>query len=295
MKKRIISCITVSLYIVSLLCMSVSAVGMTAETGQIINSTGLNELNVRLVVNSYFEQRLAYLKGECDEIAVVNIPMGNDEAKHKAYLETNNIAILDTAVVLDTIECWGNIATVTATEIASFLVDGQTVQETIAHTITVYNDADNILLLQSDAYIENTSGFESCSYILADGELPADMTAIGGSGLCIVSVAMKEMQDGNGVRDDGTTKYGAWYGEYVNGNANSAAWGAWCAMFVSWCAHHSNISESIIPCIWGVPYLTVPILLIRAVIIQVKLMEEPILPKWVIFSFSMVHQLLPVM
>jgi len=137
MRKRILSYIMVSLYLVSLLCVSASAIGMNPETGQIINPTGLNELNVRLVVNSYFAQRLAYLKGEENGITTANIPMGNDETEHKTHLEASNIAILDSTVVLDTIECWGNRAFVTAAETAIFLIDGEAIHETILHTITI--------------------------------------------------------------------------------------------------------------------------------------------------------------
>lgn len=79
------------LYLVSLFCVSTSASGIIAETEQVSNPAGLNELNVRLVVNSYFSQRLAYLKGENNEIAIANLPMVNDEAKHKAHLEANTI------------------------------------------------------------------------------------------------------------------------------------------------------------------------------------------------------------
>lgn len=69
--KRILSCILVSLYLISLFCFPASAIDISAETGQIITA-GMNELNVRIVVSSYFSQRLAYLRGEDDEIAVAN-------------------------------------------------------------------------------------------------------------------------------------------------------------------------------------------------------------------------------
>ena len=41
------------------------------------------------------------------------------------------------------------------------------------------------------------------------------------------------------------TKYGVWYSEQVNDSA--FAYGAWCAMFVSWCANQSQIPTTIIP------------------------------------------------
>ena len=251
MKKRMISCIVLLLYVVSLIGVSASAVGINTETEQMTDSTNLNELSVRLVVNAYFTQRLAYLKGEGEGIATANIPMGNDEAKHKAYLDANNITIIDSSVVLDTIECWSNLAFVTATESASFWDDDDTVQETIVHKITVYNDAENTLLLQNDAYIENASGFESCSYISPENAPPAEIQAPQGGTNCIVATATSQI--GYYAGSDGYTKYGAWYGQHVYGRPDYAAWEDWCAMFVSWCAHYSSISTIIIPCNWNVP------------------------------------------
>ncbi len=40
------------------------------------------------------------------------------------------------------------------------------------------------------------------------------------------------------------TKYGVWYGDYVNDS--SFDYGQWCAMFVSWCAKEAGIPDSIV-------------------------------------------------
>ncbi|MBR0135647.1 MAG: CHAP domain-containing protein, partial [Clostridia bacterium] len=41
------------------------------------------------------------------------------------------------------------------------------------------------------------------------------------------------------------TEYGYWYGKIVLGR-DSGLWGAWCAMFVSWCSRQAGISKNII-------------------------------------------------
>ena len=59
----------------------------------------------------------------------------------------------------------------------------------------------------------------------------------------LVSIALKE----EGYREGANnyTKYGVWYSKQVSDN--SFAYGAWCAMFVSWCANEANIPRTIIP------------------------------------------------
>ena len=59
----------------------------------------------------------------------------------------------------------------------------------------------------------------------------------------LVSIALKEEGYVEGANN--YTKYGVWYSEQVADN--SFAYGAWCAMFVSWCANQANIPRSIIP------------------------------------------------
>ena len=59
----------------------------------------------------------------------------------------------------------------------------------------------------------------------------------------LVSIALKE--EGYVEGPNNYTKYGVWYSEQVSDN--SFAYGAWCAMFVSWCSHQANIPTTIIP------------------------------------------------
>ena len=59
----------------------------------------------------------------------------------------------------------------------------------------------------------------------------------------LVSIALKE--EGYVEGSNNYTKYGVWYSEQVSDNSFSH--GAWCAMFVSWCANQANIPRTIIP------------------------------------------------
>lgn len=58
----------------------------------------------------------------------------------------------------------------------------------------------------------------------------------------LVSIALGE--EGYVEGSNNYTKYGVWYGEKYGKEFEN---GAWCAMFVSWCANQANISTSIIP------------------------------------------------
>ena len=71
---------------------------------------------------------------------------------------------------------------------------------------------------------------------------PIDHTCTGDQATDIVEIALS--QDGyTGVYSGGKkySAYGKWY------HNSSTASGAWCAMFVSWCAYKAGISTSIVP------------------------------------------------
>ncbi len=56
-------------------------------------------------------------------------------------------------------------------------------------------------------------------------------------------IAIAETQIGYSIDGAGRTKYGSWYGNYINGNESFYSSAAWCAMFVSWCADQAGISS----------------------------------------------------
>ena len=56
-------------------------------------------------------------------------------------------------------------------------------------------------------------------------------------------IAIAKSQIGTRESNNGWTKYGAWYGNYVKSKyAFSNA--AWCAMFVSWCGNQAGLSSA---------------------------------------------------
>ncbi|MCI8465138.1 MAG: CHAP domain-containing protein [Lachnospiraceae bacterium] len=55
-------------------------------------------------------------------------------------------------------------------------------------------------------------------------------------------LAIAKTQVGYQIDSEGKTKYGSWYGNYINGDESFYASAAWCAMFVSWCADQAGIS-----------------------------------------------------
>ena len=83
---------------------------------------------------------------------------------------------------------------------------------------------------------------------MEDGKVIAEITVTVGEELNIdyasllVQIALGE--EGYVEGNNNYTKYGVWYGEKHGKEFEN---GAWCAMFVSWCANQANISTTIIP------------------------------------------------
>lgn len=235
MKKYLSMILTVAL-LATMMFNPVSANGgIIGELETDIQIQGLTEFNVRMLIGRYFSQRKAYLQGTSDTIDVVVTPMVTDEAAHRATLANAEIALVDSTVTIDTIAMGDDIALVTATETATFLVDGQTEQESVAHDIRVFMNSDGYLIINSDGYAETTTDFVSASYV--DESALSDITAVGGSGPCVVVVAENEI--GYTEESDGSTKYGEWYADNHGSEVHRTE--AWCTMFVCWCAAQASV------------------------------------------------------
>ena len=70
------------------------------------------------------------------------------------------------------------------------------------------------------------------------GSMSVTMLQVSANAQANKLVSVAESQIGYKTLSNGTTKYGTWYG---------IPKGAWCAMFVSWCANQAGISTSIVP------------------------------------------------
>ena len=209
----------------------VSAVGIVSE--EEMGLSGLSNVSVTQATNRYFAERNAYLLGETAVMDWPVIGIVNDEIAHKAQYADENIVLTNLSYTISSVACYDTHADVSVTETVSYVKNGAAGAEEIVHILTLYLDADDIPVVAADEYAETFSAFYSCSYIppaaLANSTTPA------GSSLCIVEVAKGEL--GTEETGDNITKYGEWFG--MNGEP-------WCAMFVSWCADHANIDETVI-------------------------------------------------
>lgn len=252
-------CLSLVLSLVMIFMMTVSPVSAGGLIGNLetdIQIQGLSDLSVRTLVSRYFSQRKAYLQGVADTIEVVVEPMVTDEAAHKTTIVEANAVLDNSTVVINTVLIGDYVAEVTATETATFVIAGELTQETIVHTICIYENREEYLIISSDGYRELTTGFVSASYIGAE---VADLntTLPYGSHECIIGVAMEEigyteMPPFNN-RGNGYTKYGAWYDSLMG--TTSFAYDEWCTSFVSWCANQANVPSNVIPVRAYAPYL----------------------------------------
>lgn len=248
--KKLLASVLVVMLLLSMTAIPASAGGILGDLE--METSAMNELSVRAAINSYFSQRLSFLKGEIDSIDVINEGMMADEIAHKTHLEEENIVMQSSNVAITSVSCWDNMAVATATETAVFVTNGETVAETIVHEVTLCFISDvNAVVLQSDKYTENSTGFSSCSYISPEELARAEIQIVSGSGSCMSYVAYKEIDEAED--EHGVTKYGQWVAE--RDNSPGLADDDWCAMFVLWCAYHADISYDVIPYYYSPRYI----------------------------------------
>ena len=240
---------SVMLTLILLVTMAVPAFadGIIGEMEMETEIQGLTEPNVRMLVSRYFAQRKAYLQGTADTISVAVEPMVTDEASHRNRLADAGVTLVDSFAVIDTVAFWSDRVPVMATETITYMINGETIQKTVSHDITVIADENGYLLLSRDGYAYEL--FSSTSYVPPELRAAAGTNA-GGSSLCIVNVAASQI--GTTIDANGNSKYGIWYGDLVNNDWFYSA--SWCAIFVAWCATYANVSRSIIPLRDAVPY-----------------------------------------
>ena len=137
----------------------------TATTASETLLKGFSDLGIRTIISQYFSQRKAYLQGTADTIDVVVESMVTDEAAHKGKITQTNAALVDSVVVIDLLRFDDRVAEVATTETATFEINGETRQENIVHLIRVYLNTAGYLVVGSDGYTEETTGFVSASYL----------------------------------------------------------------------------------------------------------------------------------
>ena len=193
---------------------------------------------VRLAILDYFVQRENFLLGRNPTFSDSVPAIRADEADHLSMLAIAGAVWNDSNVTITELSCYGHYALAEVREEVTYTKDGIAQTEIVEHQLTVHLTTGNIWVVGADAYRENVSGFESCSYVPTDAYLvsPASTGTGTGSDNCLVVVATREV----GVEETGVdmTKYGEWL--HANGKP-------WCVGFVSWCANQANIPTTVIP------------------------------------------------
>ena len=194
---------------------------------------------VEHVVLQYMADRLSILQGDPDATLQTAVPaMERDEQAHFECLQANGFSNYSSSYTVHSIQERNHFWSARVTEQVTVWKAGGCIQETVEHEVKVCKDRIQLGRVWADSYLENTSGFYSCSYVLPE-DIPEEPQA-GGSHFCIAEVAKPEV--GNG----GST-YLKWFGAPNDD--------PWCAIFVSWCANQANVSTSIIPEEDYVPYM----------------------------------------
>ena len=206
------------------------------------------------LVHGYMDGRETVVKiGDTEilkDVAVEGIV--NDEVARRAVLSENNINISDSSYQIVEIDIDEVMAFVTLNEHIEYVTDNVAESADIEHNLTIMYDEYGTAIIVSDRYMEVVSGFASCSYVSEEDYSISLYNAIASTEARakLVSIATGEIgykeKASDKDFDDFTanagsnnyTKYGKWYG--INP-------GAWCAMFVSWCANQAGASTYVIP------------------------------------------------
>ncbi len=234
-------------------CLSVMLIPRPLALAANINTGGTTEPIIVDLVSNYIDAKEDALTfGTTEKLYCVSVVgIVADELAHRDELLKDNIIITDISFEITGVNIGEIQTTVALLETVHYNMQGIQHTDVNSHSLVIMYDENNSPKVVSDLYTERFSGFQSCSYIDPD-DLPTNSTfALGGnSSSCLVYTARTQIgykeKASNRDLDSFTanegsanyTKYGAWYG--INP-------GAWCAMFVSWCARQVNIPTSIIP------------------------------------------------
>ena len=139
---------------------------------RILSNTAIDHLytpeGVWNVVGEYFAQREAYLLETSAEMSNINPGILPDEASHLAAIHSSGVEWLRSFITIGSVDCWDSHAEAVVTETVMFRVNGTEQTETVVHTLQLGLLDDGTILVVSDGYQENTTGFTSCSYVPAD-------------------------------------------------------------------------------------------------------------------------------
>ncbi len=227
-------------------------VAFTSFTGSFkaYATTGLRS-EVEVIVDDYMQAREKLLKNnntkKLTECAVKGIV--TDEQLHRDLLQEQEIKYKKVDYLIQTVEEGDDYIEVNLRETFEYTKNNKKLECENIHLLTIMKNERNNWIVVSDAYYEETTEFISCSYAPTEGGI-STFAMVANFVPTIVSVAETQVgyteKASNKNLDSFTanagsanySKYGKWYG--INP-------GAWCAMFVSWCANESGINTSMMP------------------------------------------------
>lgn len=212
----------------------------------------------RTDLHKYLNAHISYNKFNGDSIKyIVNNQLTKDvvfESNHAAKANGSNLSNLnnlligtnDASQTMITLDEFNNAIrvygknTLNVNNETTYIIEDEEVTWISANSsvVTIDSKGNAKALKEGTAYLCAYKNGEMITKIKVDvyDNMNVDYASL------LVSIALKE--EGYVEGSNNYTKYGVWYGEKYGKEFEN---GAWCAMFVSWCANQANISTSIIP------------------------------------------------
>lgn len=229
--------------------------------------------DVTSLVDNYMDGRMHLLVSNDSEylqnIAVAGIIA--DELVHKEYLARNEISILESSYDYTDVKVEDYQIIVTLDETISYVTPQSNAQtENVLHTLRLFFNENDNLIVVSDAYVEALSLFESCSYVAPTNMLEQDelLALVQNSSSCFVYTAKTQIGYKEKVTNENLdsftanagsqnyTKYGAWYGK------NGQPWCCNVCELVCQSSENRNVCDSYV---FLLPRRTEPIQKLRGI------------------------------
>lgn len=128
------------------------------------DSDEIDEECAKIATKAYFTQRLAFLRGESDQLPMAYELITPDLAKHREAIQAKSCTLLFSYVSVYKVNSW-ELAEVYATETCGYLINGQYKIFVIDHYLLISRTSSNLPVVWSDGYWDTAVNFKSSSYI----------------------------------------------------------------------------------------------------------------------------------
>ena len=125
----------------------------------------LTEQKARELIDDYFYQRFAFLKGDADAIATANEAMIEDELLHREKILAAELELIEYSLVIEEISCGDAQGKAIVKETIVYMKNGQRISETVEHRLWLGLNYSGIRMVSADGYRMEGSDFTSCSYV----------------------------------------------------------------------------------------------------------------------------------